>query len=1717
MGVCNPTVLVGAASKLNALTFDVCFVSECSVTKNSQHTCAKELNRKGMQILWGHPAPPQRTCNDHSDSLRGCALGVAVVAKNRVALRPTRDKLPSHWDETCRIVVGFVQIRHLTVRLICVYGVQPGASGAFAKNTSLWHLILELLASSDVPTILGGDFNLRPQSSGVWSEIEMLGFREAFEHHELIHGECLPPTCNGVTRNDSIVYSRHFASCFVRANVIQEQLFASHDPLIVEFDLNVPNHVRRSLPLPTDLDDQVLSSDLFLYNQSRAVDSWGSTSDIAQSCDHACNQTNRLKTIGNAFEIAYDRTVDQLRNLEDDQNQFVRRQCPHVRRLHPRKPTTADSIRCPKKARNGDYEPPCEITRNFDLQLVRQVRRLQSFSRRAHLHQHDSMSESVIKQHRREWVTICFAPGFRPNFQSWVARNLMLTTWYDTAFAPCWWIADVYDKFKTFVDAHLRKEATKRRQKFQYKLDIDMLHFGGSLTHALLRKPQPPRPQCLTIEKTFQASLVRSRVKAKPRVLIPQDHELQLATDLRCEGQKVKLTKAPAEHTYFCDGLPKEVDNEVTLTQDQLTVDPDEASSAFFAYWDKYWMRDDTSHCPQTEWSEFLDFLDAMPSVSDESLSQPITCDEWFSALKKTKGKTARGICGFAQPELANMHVDLLKALLEFFTEAETSGLPPWMMVAKTVLIPKKEGTCKIGDLRPITIFSLLLRTWERVMARRLLRAWMPTLPASIVGGVPGRSCSQLTLTNAIRVEHALVIQSDAGGFSLDIAKCFNAVGRWPAVKLLTRAGMSQNFANMWHLSLSVMSRVVCMMDNVSDEHPASTGLPEGCPLSVCAMIQIGHGWQCILAAYGVDVSVFADDWSWFACTPEQHILAMRATAAWLKALKLHSDPAKCWVWGATPLAKKQWAKINELVVGSPTAYRLVFAEKNLGAFIHLSRTTQLGTQKQRIQEGINKLYRIGKLNLNVNKKAQLIQVNVWPTVFYGIEVLYVGQRHIAKLRSAAASSLVTKTPGTHVMLAVSCLSSKVVDPLLYILFRTLSLWRRLFLSEGSEAALARHLLIGSSDNPNKAFGPASALKCYLAHIMWKIDDSGCLIDHMNRQFELVNISQQHLFARLRDAWSICLQRDLQKRGTYHDWPEIDIPTTLRVQLPENSRDESILCIARTMGYLFREQCQHWDNCEIEQLDEENKFLKCPLCGAENTRQHHPFQCPAQETLQLEHVEEVTYVKRHFPHACFLPVIYMHPHLRVLQYVHNRREQPDPFNLPQNMQDRTLVFYTDGSSAFPQLSGGYLAGYAVVLDLLDEDTERIAIAEKVRSNQPVHDTFSVVQVALVSGVQTINRAELSAVIQVIRSCSSAVIYVDSKWTIDTVNAITELPCIAAHAHRQNFDLIVQLIHLASTCDLRNFDLRKIKSHIANEDVTDDLCLYHVIGNRWADEAARSSIQQHRSDVHKLAWDIGNWYVDQINHVTAYSKFLIATDVKRLEAFERVQHIDDGHLLTIEDAIHWNPVNQHAIVIDSPTSHDFLAGFLPGASFFVALRKWASCLRWPDAGNTKGGVSFYELACNFIGVTGLHFPRVVQRGQRYSEYADPRFTSVAGLLPQTVWDICRLIEHAFRFAYKVLGIELFPYDRLHRRQYLGFLGYKHKLAGFLARPVFPEQELHMCAMQRNVYHGQLHMPEPFLTEPLFPIDLHDLDTTSHKVRYRQFTHLQYLARGGPVNF
>ena len=1504
VAVANPTSLARSAEKFNSFSFDICMVSETSATKYVQRTYAAQYKKQGLHLVWGCDVPSQQLRRDATESIRGLALGVALISKPSVTIRPTRQRLPEHWERTCRIMVGYAQLPSMSVRLICVYGVQCSAQGSFQKNLSIWRLILHLCSQSDIPTIVGGDFNLKPQTLNLWEDFVRLGFGEAFEQHEIAHGVLLPPTCKGATRHDTLIYSHHFVKSFSHAEVDGCKAFPSHDPLIVSFRMRMHNFVHRAISMPEPLHGDILTSDIFKHEQDKQV---------ADCVMHSCERTdailahkiitNNLQEIGGAFENAYCQTVDVFNMYQGESCSIEKPKVGKFGRLTPKEPHKVKLKQTVKKAREGAYEPKKETFCLRTIQWVKQLRRVEAMCIRAKKYKNeDEMTIRVKNQHEKEWFAILTAPGFSPGFPKWAMKNQGLHVWY-CIFPPCDWLYELFQLFRQHVDKRIAEEKKFESRNFQHKLDLDRLHFGSSYTHKIVKAKNTEVIHCFEISDCFDASLVRQPRKDKPCIKVNDVANFHDAIPIQVRGSNHDLNILhKIGHQYLqLDSLEPKVGTHFQVQQKRFSSDPEKVAKAFFEFWCPYWLRDQGPELTSLDsWKDFMEILETCPAIPTPRLDGKHTLDEWKQAIRSTKVETSRGICGFSQPELKAMSNSLLEKLIDVMHSATQHGLPPWVMIAKVVLVPKFPQASLIKDMRPITIFSLIFRTWSKVCARRLLFHWSFHLPPCIVGALPKRSCSQLSLSNAIKIEHQIKIGNpDVGGFYLDICKCFNGFGRLPVITALKQSGFPADQANMWSNSLAGMTRTLDALHSCSILSPATTGLAEGDPLSVCGMVIIGHCWYRFTLCLGICVSIYADDWSWDGTDPQQHILAIKMTEHFLKSLKLVADPSKIWVWGATSKSRKQWEMISIQVVGRPKAYRISMAEKELGVLLHYSRQNTIGHQQDRIDNGIQRLLRLKRLPTSIQDKASIVQTNVWPASLYGTDVTYLGKKHFDRLRTAATDAILTKTKMTNTLLPMAVLHDSLQDPLVYVVLRALNLWRRLLITDFEGANTVMHILGTSSPNPNQAFGPSSALHSYLVHLNWKISSHGLLVDHFGIEFDLRKVDKQFLVTRILDAWDYVVSVSIESRKDFTNWPVPQCNMTFDTNNFDESRKSAIVALHQTLGPQFGEACEKWKGG-----DQERSNL-CPLCKQSDSRPHFIMQCEGVRDIKEKHAKLLTKIEKEFPHMLLLPIVYKHPKHHVVHLAHHMRQLPDPFDTNIDGVDISCgrTFYTDGSCVFPSLSEARLAGFSIVVDLCDNDHDRINQALLVRHNDQFPVTLVPVHAGLQIGQQTINRAEFTAALQVVQSCNSGCIVTDSQWTCDLFQRVQQ-DSVAWHYHNNaNYDLIVLLCFCFNEMGRKaeNFCIRKIKAHQRRCEVESNLDLYGVLANDLADQTAKRAVGENVSVMHTLIWEVGRFYQQQRKILRQFLDVLTEIDIRRSEAKDRETKEEVSGLLYAQDS------------------------------------------------------------------------------------------------------------------------------------------------------------------------------------------------------------------------
>ena len=576
IAVANPTSLARNAEKFNSFSFDICMVSETSATKYVQRAYSAQYKKQGLHLVWGCDVPSQQLRRDATESIRGLALGVALIARPSVTIRPTRQRLPEHWERTCRIMTGFAQLPSMSIRLICVYGVQCSAQGSFQKNLSIWRLILHLCSQSDMPTIIGGDFNLRPQSLNLWDDFVRMGYGEAFEQHEIAHGVTLPPTCKGATRHDTLIYSHHFVKSFSHAEVDGCKAFPSHDPLRVSFRMSMQNFIHRSIPMPDPLNSDILTSEIFKYKQDK---------QIADCAMHSCDCTDailaekiinkNLQEIGSSFENAYCQTVDTFNMYQGEQCFIDKPRLKKLGRLTPKEPLKVKPKQTVKKARDGAYEPKQETFCLRTNQWVKQLRRVGAMCIRAKKHIAEyEMPFGAKSQHDKEWFAILSAPGFRPSFAKWAMKTLGLSVWYCSS-PPCDWLCELFQLFRQHVDKRIAEEKTFENRHFHHQLDLDRLHLCSSYTHKIVKAKNTEVIHCFEIADHFDASLVRQQRKDKPCIKVNDVNEIHDSIPIQIRGSNQDLRilqKIDDKHLQLDSLEPKKLDRTSKSSKSVLLV-----------------------------------------------------------------------------------------------------------------------------------------------------------------------------------------------------------------------------------------------------------------------------------------------------------------------------------------------------------------------------------------------------------------------------------------------------------------------------------------------------------------------------------------------------------------------------------------------------------------------------------------------------------------------------------------------------------------------------------------------------------------------------------------------------------------------------------------------------------------------------------------------------------------------------------------------------------------------------------------------------------------------------------------------------------------------------------------------------------------------------------------------------------------------------------------
>ena len=1713
--VTNPTAIFKKVSDLLGFQGQVIMASETSATSAVQTCVQREFKQAGFSSFWSPPVISKIPTEDGRPSFRGEALGTAIFTS--LPARRARVQIPHELQNSNRFCCNIVRLGSIEVLVVALYGFQKKTAHGIRLNDTLLAYILQVVHDVGLPYIIGGDFNEPVEKLPIFQAFKNDGAVEMFAWYQEHMGCSLPPTCNNVTRNDSMIMHPLIAQRIVNMQVNKSHQIDIHVPLFVDiecyyehpqtFNWNIPKPWAHIAP-PKDLLQQT-------YEQTKM------NLTIPDQFESAKDAEDCLASWSHAVEASVDKAI-QIQHADDPvrfplpclSNAFKGRCGPQPRTLVQPKTTV-------KNDRHQGFQPPSEVFSCKNKQKVRQVRRIKSLLRAlkstsqngcnktkssqsavdsnstipdpsavdsnstipdpSAVDFNSTMSSSLTdNQLNNEWQAIRSARGYGNRWDRWILSFDLVP--YVPCGIPEYNYLELMGQITEFdCIGSCKHETVQRRANFKSKITIDNQEDYGKLTYRILKAKPNISLDEVPYQVSTNAKLLRS-TKGRQQIKLDVYHPIQIGLHLSFGDATIQAIEQDHCVVTF-QIIQGVVPSHAKLTIPKIAVTSEEIAREFCNFWTPMWQRDEYNE--QFEDTTWVDFMNELESTPIPHMQVPIILDNpelWAKSIKGLKDHKAHGICGWRHEELKAIPYNAVVDLSKIMSKLVRVGFTDTLMSAKTILLAKNAAPKSMHDGRPITILSTLYLLLGKIIFRQVADYWATKLPISISGGLPGRGVKDVAYAQKFQIETYLSKGLQLGGFSLDLVKAFNNFGRFPLASAMKKMGIPSFITDFWVLSLSRMKRFLFHKSSLSEGLSSTTGVPEGCSLSVLAMISLSTVYYFKLQVEGTFPYAYADNWSWFTRTQKAHFKAYIQVLNLVHSLRLQIDFAKSWHWATTKSFREGCNDFQHLFPNEQDKVTIRTSVKDLGERVSYNKSVSLGFIKDKFQEAIQRIRRLSHLPISLQEKMHKAQMAAWSVATYSADTTFVGPRHFHELRQAILHLVVGSKQGASPWLCCLNISSYLHDPLLHVvcnIVRTLGRLGR------CQPTLAHDIVEqASAYNGRRPFGPASTFKRYLDIIGWDIDINGTLTGPDHYQCNVFSDSTRDCVSCLRQAWPLFMIQQINRKGI----GDFNIhPSITRDVFQSYSNEDQLLLTHNLLGaFQSDKQKAIWaDDCTG----------LCSLCNNEDTKKHRILECPKFEHVRKLHNEAVKILTAIRPEWIHVPCARQHPdvmiHRGLLQHLHNSHlnQPPDVTNMSR------VKFYTDGGCRHPTDPMARVASWSVVMENIPNEVHQEYFRNEIckhNSNEllwsPCH---TVIGLGLVDGKQTAGRGEMQSFLHAVRVANTLPPHIPSVFTTDAqyvCNIVSQIEQGKYHLglHRKaNPDLVIVLAQL---WDENRFTVKKIKSHRHFDETVSSEDFWQVLGNHCADQAATAALKNLPLPLQKQAEDISKFHLKEKKMLKQVFDFLLEINRSRIQLLQ-VQVPDDtpssSNLHTSFQHQHINIQPQHAMCEDAlKILLDFQPGYYTtfdedidpsiftamqqGAHLSHALFHWMKLLKWPMETPATyhrpddWGISWFELTISFIISSQLYFPVRTQGLGSDSLYAD--YHSPESLIQHPkkraayVQTFC--LQKLISAIETVSEATLFPKFNKTKCRSLQRLGFSEKHTGIPCRPVFPHQELTM---------------------------------------------------------
>ena len=626
-----------------------------------------------------------------------------------------------------------------------------------------------------------------------------------------------------------------------------------------------------------------------------------------------------------------------------------------------------------------------------------------------------------------------------------------------------------------------------------------------------------------------------------------------------------------------------------SVVQKEWCSDPDFVAGQVAEFWRSFWHQN--KQPDQDFVNEALQFLPQLPEFDSHISPWEL---EWV--LKRLPRKKARGLDGFSYAELRALGPDLKSALLLLLNTITTSATWPARLCDATVaLLAKVDDPQVAAHGRPITILASVCRVWSKCYTLKVLKHFLPWIPPTLYGSVPGRSSLDTAWTLQSAIEQSLMSGQVLAGVTMDLSKAYNLIPRGPLKSICSRLGWPLALQNSYDAFLNRLHRYFCVGGSLYGPHDSRVGVPEGCPLAVTAMMAITWFTDARQQALcSTPLFSYVDNWQVQASDAQTILQATSVTEQTVSSLAMVLALDKLKFYATSPKAREVLRNATFKDISLTVANDF----QDLGVyFSSIKRQTAKGFN-QRFVHSQSKFQKLQVVSWSDYRRAKTLVRMILPAVLYGVELSHVSWSGYKMLRGRCSSAIWGNHSQREHFLSPLLSASELSEPFILVFLQRWRTTQRM-LRRYPEIAFPRWNSI-LAVMTTELYGPLSYFFEQIQQLGWTPLIDGRVKDHYGIIWSVCDVSVKSVRNTVCDAWAAVISTLVRQDDQFESLQPFHVHRSRQVLQPSASQYNSLQA-----NYVVR---------AIMSTAVKAKFLEadqslCSLCGREGSACHLLYHC----------------------------------------------------------------------------------------------------------------------------------------------------------------------------------------------------------------------------------------------------------------------------------------------------------------------------------------------------------------------------------------------------------------------------------------------------------------------------------------------------------------------------